>query len=86
MSSLARHNDERWQDHAACAGGKGAVFYPPMRPEKKSQRRAREEQAKAVCAGCRVRQECLDHAITHGERYGIWGGMTDNERRHLYLV
>lgn len=84
MSSLTRWDD--WTHAAACAGEMGTSFYPPMRPEKKSARAAREQRAKAVCERCTVRQECLDYAIEHNERYGIWGGLTDNERRNLRLV
>jgi WhiB family transcriptional regulator, redox-sensing transcriptional regulator len=36
-----------------------------------------------VCLGCPVRQECLDHALEHDERFGIWGGMTETERRRM---
>lgn len=37
-------------------------------------------EAKAVCEGCPVRQQCLDHALVH-EDYGVWGGLTPRERR-----
>lgn len=60
------------------------AFYPPLRPESRSSKQAREQDAKAVCASCQVREECLDHALAQGERYGIWGGLTDIERRHLH--
>lgn len=81
--SLAREPQPEWRADAACAGEMGATFYPPMRPEKKSVRVAREQRAKAVCAKCMVRTQCLEHALRSNERYGIWGGLTDNERRHL---
>ncbi len=70
-----------WQASAACAGEMGSAFYPPVRPERKSVRVSRENRAKAVCASCPVRSDCLEHARTHDERYGIWGGMTGRERR-----
>lgn len=72
-----------WRSHAACAGKVGVSFYPPMRPEKRSAKAAREERAKAVCASCPVRETCLDEAVGHGERFGIWGGLTDTERNRL---
>ena len=39
--------------------------------------------ARAICDGCEVKDECLDHAIEANEKYGIWGGMTYTERRRL---
>jgi len=72
-----------WHRDAACRGERGAAFYPPLRPESKIERLARERSAKAICQDCPVRDECLDHALRHDERYGIWGGLTDVERRHL---
>jgi WhiB family redox-sensing transcriptional regulator len=59
------------------------MFYPPMRTEKKVVRLAREARAKAICTECRVRRPCLDFALTHNERYGIWGGLNDVERQAL---
>ena len=48
-------------------------------PEKSGSTRA----AKAVCTGCPVRAECLEHALAHDERYGVWGGTSERERRRL---
>ncbi len=74
---------DTWRNHAACYGEFAALFYPPLQPERRSAKNAREAQAKAVCATCEVREACLQHAIAFDERYGIWGGMTDRERlRH----
>lgn len=72
-----------WQHRAACRGERAAAFYPPLKPEPKADRLVRERAAKAICNGCPVRVECLEHAVHHDERYGIWGGLTDVERRHL---
>ncbi len=83
MSTLARFDGENWQQDAACVGDAAPMFYPPMRTERKAVRQAREARAKAVCATCSVRQPCLDYALANDERYGIWGGMTDVERRNL---
>lgn len=81
MSSLEKHDRGNWQSSAACAGDMGSAFYPPVRPERKAVRVERERQAKAVCASCPVRSDCLEHALTSDERYGIWGGLTQKERR-----
>jgi WhiB family redox-sensing transcriptional regulator len=40
-------------------------------------------QAKRVCLSCEVRQECLEYALAHDERFGIWGGLSERERRRL---
>ena len=88
MSNLPRvapPSRQPWQERAACAGEIGVLFYPPMRAEKKAVRLRREAHAISVCQQCPVREECLQYAIDHDERYGIWGGLTDRERR-LALV
>jgi len=83
MSSLERSQRAPWHDLAACTGEAGVFFYPPSRPERRATRLRREARAYAICATCTVRDECLQHALDHDERYGIWGGLTDRERRRL---
>jgi WhiB family redox-sensing transcriptional regulator len=83
MSAQPISGEPRWQADAACQGEQGSVFYPPIRHERKATRLTREQRAKAVCQSCSVRPDCLDAALRHNERYGIWGGLTDVERRHL---
>ncbi|MFE5895867.1 WhiB family transcriptional regulator [Streptomyces sp. NPDC056488] len=39
--------------------------------------------AKKVCGACDVRAECLEYALTHDEQFGIWGGLSEKERRRL---
>jgi len=73
-----------WQQTGACRSGSNATdFYPPMATERKHERLARERRAKSVCAACPVQTECLEHAISVDERYGIWGGLNQDERRLL---
>jgi WhiB family redox-sensing transcriptional regulator len=62
-----------WQTQARCRGCGPAIFYP----EKSGPAQARE--ALMVCAGCPVRDVCLDHALTHREQ-GVWGGVTEEQR------
>jgi WhiB family redox-sensing transcriptional regulator len=45
-----------------------------------AEREARERRAEAVCASCPVRDACLEHALTVPERYGVWGGMSEEQR------
>jgi WhiB family transcriptional regulator, redox-sensing transcriptional regulator len=79
LSDVSQHSTE-WQISAKCRGEAGRDFYPPFGGERKRDRVAREHRAKLVCGSCAVRTQCLDHAIASGERYGVWGGMTFDER------
>jgi WhiB family transcriptional regulator, redox-sensing transcriptional regulator len=64
-----------WQDRALCAQTDPEAFFP----EKGGSTR----EAKKVCRGCEVRAECLEYALEHDERFGIWGGLSERERRRL---
>ena len=74
---------EVWQEKAACRGPQAASFFPPAHSERKDERLARESRAKAICAGCIVRKECLEYAVRIREPHGIWGGLNEAERRQL---
>jgi WhiB family redox-sensing transcriptional regulator len=79
----AQVTDQLWQDKAACRGPQSAVFFPPSHFERKDEKEARETRAKAICAGCSVRQPCLDFALRIREPHGIWGGLNEVERKQL---
>ena len=64
-----------WRQRAACRGVDPDIFYPVDSDE--------AEDAKNICAGCSVRQACLEWALTHREREGVWGGATERERRRI---
>ncbi len=64
-----------WQERALCAQTDPEAFFP----EKGGSTR----EAKKVCARCDVRAECLEYALAHDERFGIWGGLSERERRKL---
>jgi WhiB family redox-sensing transcriptional regulator len=72
-----------WLGAAACKGRNSTMFFPPTSGETRAERHMRENMAKAICQTCTVRPECLQHAVTNDERYGIWGGLNDLERRSL---
>lgn len=72
-----------WQWRAACRGEDASLFFAPNHPEAKEEREHRERGAKAICATCPVRIECLEYAIRIREPHGIWGGLTEMERRRL---
>ena len=78
-----RSTGQVWQVRAACRGPHAAVFFPPAHPERKEERHSREQRAKAICATCVVRGECLDYAIGIREPHGIWGGLNENERKQI---
>ena len=72
-----------WQWRAACRGEDSALFFAPNHPEPKEERAKREREAKAICAVCPVRIECLEYAVRIREPHGIWGGLNELERRRL---
>jgi WhiB family transcriptional regulator, redox-sensing transcriptional regulator len=65
----------RWQDRALCAQTDPEAFFP----EKGGSTR----EAKRICTTCPVRDECLEYALGNDERFGIWGGLSERERRRL---
>lgn len=66
---------EKWWKDAACLSADPDMFFP----EKGGSTR----EAKRVCASCPVRAECLEYALDNDERYGVWGGLSERERRNL---
>jgi len=64
-----------WQERALCAQTDPEAFFP----EKGGSTR----EAKRVCISCEVRAECLEYALENDERFGIWGGLSERERRKL---
>jgi WhiB family redox-sensing transcriptional regulator len=68
-----------WQLAAACRGMESSLFFAPD-GERSRARNRRIASAKAVCAGCPVRTDCRNYAIGAGETFGIWGGLTEDER------
>ena len=64
-----------WKDRAACTTAEPELFFPEkggtVRP------------AKAICADCPVAVECLDYALANDLRIGVWGGLSEQERRRL---
>ena len=75
---------ETWHLQAMCRGPESELFFPPSWPERREERDEREARAKAICTQCAVRAECLDFALRVREPHGIWGGLTESERRRLH--
>ncbi len=70
-----------WYPYAACRDADPDLFFG-LDGERGEAARKREDAARAICGGCRVREACLDFALTNADetRYGIWGGLTAEER------
>lgn len=66
---------EAWMDDALCAQTDPEAFFPDKGGSTRN--------AKAICEKCDARAECLAYALTRDERYGIWGGLSERERRRL---
>jgi WhiB family redox-sensing transcriptional regulator len=68
--------DLTWQERAACHNTDPEAFFPTVG-------RYMTVGARRVCGECPVRAKCLEYALTHGEWYGIWGGLSVDERKEL---
>jgi WhiB family redox-sensing transcriptional regulator len=68
-------NPLAWQADAVCAQTDPEAFFP----EKGGSTR----DAKKICSGCDVKAQCLEYALANDERFGIWGGLSERERRKL---
>ena len=68
-------DDPEWQERALCAQTDPEAFFP----EKGGSTR----EAKRICLGCDVKDACLEYALAKDERFGIWGGLSERERRRL---
>jgi WhiB family redox-sensing transcriptional regulator len=75
LGALLSDDVEVWMDRALCAETDPEAFFP----EKGGSTR----EAKQVCRSCEVRAECLEYALANDERFGIWGGLSERERRRL---
>jgi WhiB family redox-sensing transcriptional regulator len=69
------HHYIPWQERARCREYDPEVFFP--------EKGGSSREAKRICAECPVRIECLNYALRRDERYGVWGGMSERERRRL---
>lgn len=67
--------DDPWRNQAACKGARQGVFFP--------ERGESTREAQQCCTECEVRIECLTHAISVNERFGIWGGLPERARRRV---
>jgi WhiB family redox-sensing transcriptional regulator len=75
LAAVGGEEEQEWQEQALCAQTDPEAFFP----EKGGSTR----EAKQICHSCDVRSECLEYALGHDERFGIWGGLSERERRRL---
>ena len=77
IASLMRPLTPRgpWERDAACLDAEPETFYPD--------KGGSTREAKRICESCPVRSECLEYALANDERFGIWGGLSERERRRL---
>ena len=68
---------QKWRTIGLCKGSETMVFYPPSDDDTLA------EEAKTICSMCAVRQPCLEFALTTREKHGVWGGLTERERRRV---
>ncbi len=64
-----------WQEQALCSQTDPEAFFP--------EKGGTTADAKRICAGCDVSAECLEYALDHDEKFGVWGGTSERERRKL---
>lgn len=72
---LRQPNERSWQRQANCMGVDPDLFFP--------ERGASTREAKEVCRGCVVQEDCLEYALSYSEKFGIWGGLSERERRKI---
>ncbi len=75
LLEMMNGQDLAWQDLANCRGADPDLFFP--------ERGASTRTAKGICRECSVMNECLEFAIVSSEKFGIWGGMSERERRKI---
>lgn len=75
VTQVALFERKSWQDLANCKGVDPDLFFP--------ERGASTRESKGVCKGCTVRDDCLEYALDTGQKFGIWGGLSERERRRI---
>lgn len=75
LAALTEAAETKWQEQAVCAQSDPELFFP--------EKGGATSGAKALCRSCPVKDECLNYALTHDERFGVWGGLSERERRGL---
>jgi WhiB family redox-sensing transcriptional regulator len=77
MTTVSGPSAQKWRSIGLCRGSDTTVFYPPSDDDSLA------EEAKTICSACAVRKPCLEFALTTREKHGVWGGLTERERRRV---
>jgi WhiB family redox-sensing transcriptional regulator len=73
-----------WQKFGSCRKADASLFFAPdISGEPAGKRLRRLVAAKRVCAGCPVRETCRGYALDNGEEFGVWGGLSEVERKQI---
>ena len=75
VNLLGTDDLDSWRDQALCAQTDPEEFF--------AEKGGTTKIAKQICGACEVRTQCLSHALANDERYGVWGGLSERERRRL---
>ena len=76
------YDEWAWQEESNCRGEDSDLFF--LDPQARGKiKREKEREAKKICKGCPVIEQCLDHALSIPEFFGVWGGMTADERNSI---
>ena len=75
MSERISNQRLAWADSGSCTNADPDLFFPQPGTD--------TSYARSICRGCPVRIQCLDYALQSGQKHGIWGGMTESQRRRL---
>lgn len=67
--------DQGWKQVGLCRGVDPDLFFPERGGDTRT--------PKAICKQCAIQEQCLEFAIANGERFGVWGGKTERERRSM---
>lgn len=75
LTPIADPREATWRDFAVCVQTDPEAFFP--------EKGGSVNLAKKICGGCFVREQCLEYALEHDERFGVWGGLSEHARRRL---
>ena len=75
LNNLLRLQELWWQEDANCKNEDPDLFFP--------NRGASTKKAKEICYACQVKEYCLEYSIVNAEKFGIWGGLSERERRKI---